>query len=89
MLKRRPDVTYKVVPGRALLVDADGKELITLTAVGVLVWEALAESKDTETLVRRFLPELGVTRDKLTQDIGEILCEFLDLGLIREVDAPI
>jgi len=82
-LRRAQDVVFEVVDGRAILIDAEGKELITLNPVGTLVWNALDGGADVGTLADRLLPELtGVTRDVLARDIDAFIDELASLGLV-------
>ena len=48
---RAPGVLSEVIDDRALLVSADGGEVITLNPVGTLVWGALEQPHDLEGLV--------------------------------------
>jgi len=81
--RRSPEVTYEVVEGRAMLVDPDGAEIITLNPVGTLVWEALDGERDVAGLTAHLLPRLdGVTDDQLRKDIAEFIGELDAAGLI-------
>ncbi len=84
-MTRADGVVYEVVDGQAVLVDAAGRELITLNAVGTLIWEALAAGADASAVADDLLPQLeGVTRDELVRDTEAFLRELLDLGLATE-----
>ena len=48
---RAPGVLSEVIDDRALLVSADGGEVITLNPVGTLVWAALEQAQELEPLV--------------------------------------
>ncbi|MBA3956158.1 MAG: PqqD family protein [Acidimicrobiia bacterium] len=56
--RRSPDVTYEIVDGRAMLIDAAGTEIITLNPVGSLVWSALDGERGVAGLAEHLLPEL-------------------------------
>lgn len=87
-LRRAPDVTFEVVDGRAILIDAAGQELITLNPVGTLVWNALDGQSDPASLAGRLVPEFeGVTTDVLEADIRAFLDELATLGLVAPSDA--
>jgi hypothetical protein len=81
--QRSPAVIYEVVDGRAVLVDPDGVELITLNAVATLVWEALDGTREVPELATAIVDGLeGVTLPDLEHDIGEFLNEVEAAGLI-------
>jgi hypothetical protein len=81
--ERSPAVIYEIVDGRAVLVDPDGTEIITLNAVGTLVWEALDGTRGAPELATTIAPGLeGVTLPELEHDIGEFLTEVEEAGLI-------
>ena len=86
--KRSPDVVFEVVDGRAILVDAAGKELITLNPVGTLVWDALDGTRDAAAVADHLLPAVeGVSREQLGVDVAAFLDELHDEGLVVEADA--
>jgi hypothetical protein len=82
--QRSPGVVYEVVDGQAVLVDPDGVELITLNAVGTLVWEELDRAAGPAQLVAALHDRLeGVTADDLERDVAEFLVEMEAAGLVR------
>jgi hypothetical protein len=82
-LARAKGVAYEVVDGKAVLVDPVGLELVTLNEVGTLVWEALPEHGDADSLAENLLSRLeGVSAEELRADIGAFLHELRDLGLV-------
>jgi Coenzyme PQQ synthesis protein D (PqqD) len=81
--RRADDVVFERFEDRAVLLDPTGAELITLNAVGTLVWQALDEAANPSSLADRLLPELqGVTGEELRRDIESFLIELKDLGLV-------
>ena len=83
--RRADDVVFERFEDRAVLLDPTGAELLTLNAVGTLVWQALDEAADPSSLADRLLPELqGVTAEELRRDIQSFLIELKDLGLVVE-----
>jgi len=85
--KRSSRVTYEIVDDQAILIDGEGRELITLNPVGTLVWVALdgtvTEQGLVEILASRF-PE--VERRRLAADIDTFLSELRELDLLEESD---
>jgi coenzyme PQQ synthesis protein D (PqqD) len=86
MLRRADGVVLQKVDDRAFLLDAAGAEMIVLNAVGTMVWEALDEPSDPDTigglLVDRFD---DVSEPQLVSDVSEFLDELAELGLVVPV----
>jgi hypothetical protein len=87
-VQRSPRVTYEVVEGRAVLLDPDGVELITLNEVGTLVWEELDGRRDAADLARALINRVdGVTLEELERDICTFLDEITEAHLVEAGDA--
>jgi hypothetical protein len=87
-LQRASEVSYEVLDGRAVILDEKGEEIITLNAVGTLVWEAIDGRRDTADLVSHLLPQLeGVGEDELRSDIEEFLGELQQQALVTDAHA--
>ena len=85
--QRSPRVVYEVIDGQAVLVDPQGVELVTLNAVGTLVWEELDGRRSPADLAAVLLERLeGVTPPELERDIGDFLAEIEAAGLICRSD---
>jgi hypothetical protein len=87
MLMRSPSVTHEVVDERAVLVDPDGRELLTLNHVGTVVWEASDGTKDEQQLIdvvsERFAK---VGRSQIERDVRAFLAELRSSGLVTNGD---
>ena len=87
-VRRSPNVIHETVDERAMLVSPDGSELLSLNAVGTLVWDLLGTPGDAEDLAARLHPQFeDVPRDELEQDIRQFLDNLLEEGLVQETDA--
>lgn len=81
-------MTFEVVDGRAILIDGQGTELITLNPVGTLVWNALDGERDSGQLAKDLVATFdGVTAEQLEGDINAFLEELRSSGLVVEADA--
>lgn len=73
---------------RAVLLDSNGTELITLNPVGSLVWNAIDGWTDRASLVTRLgeqFPEIPT--DQIVGDVEEFLDELRAAGLVLIDDA--
>ena len=87
-VRRSPDVIHEAVDGRAMLVSPDGSELISLNAVGTMVWDLLATPAVAEDLAAQLHPRFeDVTLDDLQRDIQAFLDSLREQGLVQETDA--
>jgi len=85
--QRSPGVVYEVVDDQTVLVDPEGVELVTLNAVGTLVWEALDGRRNAAELAAALVDRFeGVTLSDLERDITGFLTEIEALGLIHPGD---
>jgi hypothetical protein len=85
MLKRSATVTYEVVDGQAVLVHPDGREMLTLNALGTRVWEALDGTKDEEAIVASLSAEFpDVDRSQIVEDVGAFIAELRRSKLLED-----
>ncbi len=85
-MRRADHVIWEVTGSRAVLLDQDGSELITLNPVGTLVWGAI-DGLPPDAVADLLHPRLeGVTREQLVVDVREFFAELEELGVIVPVD---
>jgi Coenzyme PQQ synthesis protein D (PqqD) len=81
--RRAAGVTYEVIEGQAVVLDPEGRELITLNAVGTQIWEHLDGQRRVTELVDELWPNFeGVSRDQFEADVVAYLDELADAGLV-------
>jgi len=79
---RSADVVFDMAGERAVLLDAAGKELITLNPVGSVVWQELDGQRDASALAADLHDRFtGVDVEVLREDISVFLAELVELGL--------
>lgn len=85
MLERSPLVTYETVDGQAVLVDPDGRELLTLNLVGTLVWEAIDGTRSEGELVDLLAGQFpDVERNQIGTDVRIFIGELRSSGLVTD-----
>jgi hypothetical protein len=89
-LVRASGVVFEVIDERAVLVDAAGKELITLNPTGTIVWQALDGRRGHAGLAASVLEEYpDAERGEVERDVETFLDELSELHLVDEgPDAP-
>jgi hypothetical protein len=81
--QRADNVLFELIDGRAVLIDAAGREFITLNRVGSLVWQALDGRRGTPELARELSVHFEeVPIDTLEHDISTFLTTLADLALV-------
>ncbi len=84
MAYRRADgVLSEILEGRAMLVAADGTELITLNPTGTAVWDALGDLGDPAAIASRLhetRPDVAL--DVLEADVQSFLTELEEAALV-------
>jgi hypothetical protein len=81
--RRSDEVVFEIAGNRAVLLAADGRELITLNPVGTIVWELLARPCDLGTLtqsLRDVFPE--VSASTLEVDADRFLASLVASNLV-------
>ena len=81
-------VAFEVVDERAVLLDPEGVELITLNPVGTLVWQLLEPPRAPEAIVDDLIgrfPDVPV--ETLRADVDGFLSDLSERGLVSGNDA--
>lgn len=85
--RRSPGVVFEVVDDRAVLVDPQGVELLTLNEVATLVWQELDGIRDPAALAADLVGRFeGVTVERFAADITGFLAEAEAAGLVEPDD---
>jgi hypothetical protein len=79
-------VLSEVVEGRAMLVTADGTQLLTLNPTGSAIWDGLADHDTPEALARHLGEHHpAVEPERLERDVAAFLSELLQAGVVVAV----
>jgi coenzyme PQQ biosynthesis protein PqqD len=81
--RRAAGVSYEVVDGQAVVIDPEGRELITLNEVGTQVWEQLDGERGVTEIVDALLGKFeGVSRDDFERDVRAFLDELREAEIL-------
>jgi hypothetical protein len=69
----RPGLAERIIDGEALIVNAEGGEILVLNEVGAFVWTLLDGSHDVASIVRRVLDEFDVDPATARNDVEAFL----------------
>jgi hypothetical protein len=84
-IERAKGVVAETVEGRAVLLRADGLELVTLNETGSVVWDALDTPKDVGELVDVVLARHPrADRTAVESDVRRFVTQLQDQGLAVE-----
>lgn len=85
----RPSIVSCELDGGTVLLDLDTSRYFGLNAVGLVVWEALAQPSTADELCRKVCERFDVTPDKCAQDVDRLLSDFIDRRLIEREPGPV
>lgn len=78
-------VIFELAGDRAVLLDADGTEMITLNPTGTLVWRAIDGRRSTAELAAEVHAAVtGVELADVTDDVVAFVDELRALGLVAD-----
>jgi len=77
-----PDVVFKRLEDRMVLVDLKSNQIFELNSTGARVWELLQEGVSVDTLIDRLEAEFEADPATLRTEIESLLSDLLSEGLI-------
>ena len=78
-----PDVVHDQVSDRVVLIDAEGREIITLNPVGALVWQAMDGERDLEAIAAEVHAAVDdVALEVVSRDVKAFVDELVAEGLV-------
>jgi hypothetical protein len=81
--RRAAGVTYEIIEGQAVVIDPEGRELVTLNGVGTMIWEHLDGRRGVPELVDELLGNFdGVSREQFEADVIAYLDELREAGIV-------
>lgn len=80
--KRREGIAAQVADGEAVLLDIESGEYFALNTVGSRIWELCDGTRSSADIVSVICAEFDVAEDVAAPDVGEILGELEQVGLL-------
>ena len=80
---RRADVVWRRVADGVMIRRRGDDETVVLTGSGVALWTALEAPIAVEELTRRLAATHGTTPEVVAADIGPVLDDLVDRGVVR------
>jgi len=80
--RARPDLGERIIDGEALLVDAEGGQILVLNEVGAFAWQLLDGEHDVASVVTRVLDEFDVDAATARADLLAFLTALKDRGAL-------
>ena len=77
------DVVFRELSGEAVILNLATGTYFGLNEVGTRVWSLLAEKQSMEDIVKALLAEFGVLEDVLRKDVGELMKQLHEKGLVK------
>lgn len=78
-----PRVLFKDVAGEAVLLDLDTETYFGLDEVGARCWQLLTVAPSVAAVLDALLEEYDVPADKLRDDLGRLVDDLVEQGLLR------
>jgi hypothetical protein len=86
--RRMPGIREEQLDEVLFLINEDARSIHALLPVGAGVWEVLAETATQRDIVEVLTEAFpAVSRNRVAGDVRTLVEDFLDAGLIAEVDA--
>lgn len=89
ILRSSPGPIATSVPGETVILDAASGRYFGLDGVGARVWELLERPITFGDLVRTVRDEYEVDADRCGHDMGVLIGELRDAGLVETLDAAL
>lgn len=71
--RAKPGLAERIIDGEALIVNAEGGEILVLNETGSLVWQLLDGSHDVASIVARVVDEFDVEESAARTDVVAFL----------------
>lgn len=77
-----PEALFQEIGGEAVILDLASSTYYGLDQVGARLWQLLQEDPEVQTACRLLLQEYEVDAEQLESDIGKLLQQLAEAGLV-------
>jgi hypothetical protein len=82
--RARPDVRFRVVDGKGVLIRQEAGEVVVLNPVGARVLDLLQSGAVLQRVLERLAEEFEVGAAELERDVLQFVRELVDAGVLEE-----
>ena len=82
-----PDVMFRISGDEAVILNLKSELYLGLDPVGTRFWTALHDAPSIQAACESLLSEFDVAPDRLRQDMGNLLSQLLEQGLVEVTPA--
>jgi hypothetical protein len=83
--KQNPDVAWRTLEGKSVLVNLETQTTLMLNEVGSRVWEMFESAHTIEEVTGRIVADFDAPGDDVKKDVVEFTAELLEKRLLLEV----
>ena len=88
LVERTPGAAAEAVGQQVLVVDPQGRRVLTLSRTGSIVWEAIDGQRDIADLARHLARNTtGCTLEQAQRDVELFVDSLVAAGVVQRIDA--
>jgi hypothetical protein len=87
VLKRSPNVPWRTIDGKGILVDLDSGYYFSLNRTGQFIWGQIDGARTLQDIARRVVEHFEVDEETALRDCIELAGRLRDQGLVVSVTA--
>ncbi len=82
---RKKDIPWRIIDGKALLVNPKTSLLYPLNETGARIWELLDGKIETNSIAAVIMDEFDVNKDEARRDVQEFVNSLTEAGLAQKL----
>ena len=83
MLEHSKISAWRIIEGRAFVINTKDSTLHELDGTGTFIWKTLEKGAGIPSIVNKLCVEYDVTREAAQKDVSEFVAALIKKGLIR------
>lgn len=81
-----PAAVFRQLDSGGVILNVENGDYFQLNSTGRIIWEALGDGAERESLIARLTEVFDVDPDQAAADVDQFLTELKERSLIRESD---